>query len=137
MIGYCSHWPCTVWRTPAGEAGATSREETPTAFRQPQWSANKHEGGVDIEVTLPGVSKEDVDVQVRGSHLELEARRNKPAENRGRLVYGTPAPQGYRLRLRLGESLDGNRLEASLADGILKVAIPLVEAAKPKKIDIR
>ena len=121
--------------TPLTDTTVVTREENTASFVQPEWNARKHDGGVDLEVTLPGVRKEDVAIEIRGESFRLEARRPRPGTG-GRLVYGTPAPDGYRLRLRLGESLDGGALNARLEDGVLRIAIPLVEAAQPKKIEV-
>ena len=111
------------------------RNETTVRFTEPTWSADRHDQGVDLEVTLPGVKKEDLNLEVHGQHLQLEAQRATP-ESSGKLIYGQPAPDGYRLKLRLGDTLDGSALKANLADGILKVAIPLVESAQPRKVEI-
>ncbi|MEM1084160.1 MAG: Hsp20/alpha crystallin family protein [Verrucomicrobiota bacterium] len=99
------------------------------------WKADRHDQGVELEVTLPGVRKEDLEVEVQSQLLQLTATRRKP-ENAGRLIYGRPTPDGYRLKLRLGNSLDGSQLKANLSDGILKVSIPLVAAAQPRKVEI-
>jgi HSP20 family molecular chaperone IbpA len=116
-------------------AVAENNEETNVRFTEPTWSADRHDHGVDLEVTLPGVNKEALNLEVHGQHLQLEARRAVPA-NSGRLIYGQPTPEGYRLKLRLGDTLDGSALKANLADGILTVSIPLVESAKPRKVEI-
>lgn len=104
-------------------------------FVEPAWNANRHDQGVELEVTLPGVRKDDLTVEVHGRNLQLDARR-PASENRGRLIHGRPAPDGYRLKLRLADSLDGSKLKAGLADGVLKVSIPLHEAAQPRRVDI-
>jgi|GEM_PF-1508445 len=126
----------TCCKTPASETTVVTRKDAPTAFVQPEWNAHKHDGGVDLEVTLPGVRKEDVDIEVGGAYLRLDARRSK-ADEPGRRVHGSATPDGYRLKLRLGDSLDGSALSAKLSDGVLKVAVPLVETARPRKIEVR
>ncbi len=113
----------------------TTREERPTRLAEPAWNATRREDGADIEVALPGVRKEDLNVEVRGSRLVIEAKRGSMLAP-GRLIHGEPAPDGYRLELRLGNSLDGSALGARLESGLLTLSIPLVEAAKPKRIEI-
>jgi HSP20 family molecular chaperone IbpA len=113
-----------------------TRDERPLRLAEPAWNANRHDEGADVEIALPGVRKEDLSLEVRGSRLTLEARRTNPA-GEGRLIHGEPAPDGYRLELRLGNALDGSALSARLDSGLLRVRIPLVEAAQPKRIEIR
>lgn len=119
----------------AENTAITPRNERPTRFAEPAWSATRREDGADVEVALPGVRKEHLTLEARGSRLVLEARRggNAPA---GRLIHGEPAPDGYRLELRLGNSLDGSALSAKLESGLLRLSIPLVAAAQPKRIQI-
>ena len=106
-----------------------------TRLAEPTWNATRREDGADIEVALPGVRKEDLKVEVRGSRLVVEAKRGSSNPS-GRLIHGEPAADGYRLELRLGNSLDGGALSARLESGLLHLTIPLVEAAKPKRIEI-
>lgn len=108
---------------------------TPVRYVQPQWSARRNQEGVSLEITIPGVKREDLKLEAQGSQLLLEARRPSP-EADGKLLYGPAAPEGYRLKLRIAETLDTAKLTARLNDGILQVGIPLIEAAQPKRIDI-
>jgi HSP20 family protein len=39
-------------------------------------------------------------------------------------------------QLFLGENLDTDRIEASYHDGVLRLAIPVAEKAKPRRIEI-
>lgn len=126
----------TCCRSAANEntAVTTCRNEAKT-FVEPTWNVTRHEEGATIEVSLPGVRKDDLKLEVRGTRLILEASRSGPVPA-GRLLRGAPAPEGYRLELRLGNTLDGGALEARLDAGLLKLAVPLVQAARPKRIEI-
>lgn len=118
-----------------GGNAVAERNETTVRYSEPTWSADRHDQGVDLEVTLPGVGKEALNLEVHGQHLQLEAQRSVPG-NSGKLIYGQPSPEGYRLKLRLGDTLDGAALKANLENGILRVSIPLVESAQPRKVEI-
>ena len=39
-------------------------------------------------------------------------------------------------RLLLGDTLDGERVEADYRDGVLAITIPVAETAKPRKVAI-
>ena len=122
-------------QTDGCNTAVAERNETTVRYSEPAWSGDRHDRGVDLEITLPGVKKEALKLEVQGQHLHLEAQR-AVHETTGKLVYGQPTPEGYRLKLRLGDTLDGSALKANLADGILKVSIPLVESAQPRKVEI-
>ncbi|MEP4076479.1 Hsp20/alpha crystallin family protein [Haloferula sp.] len=122
-------------QTDGCNTAVAERNETTVHYSEPAWSGDRHDQGVDLEVTLPGVKKEALKLEVRDQHLHLDAQRAEH-KSRGKLVYGQPKPEGYRLKLRLGDSLNGSALKAKLADGILRVSIPLVESAQPRKVEI-
>lgn len=119
------------------EASCTEAVEDskPLTTAQPVWHARKTDDGVEVEVTLPGVRKDDLELQVEGRELRLNARRHQPSGDR-RLLVGRPAPDNYALKLRLGESLEGDRLSAALKDGLLTIKVPLAVEALPKTITI-
>lgn len=102
----------------------------------PQWNANRHEQGVTLNVVLPGVRKDAVKVTSSEGTLQLEADRDVP-ESRGTLIHGQPAPDRYELKLRVGRSLDTAAANANLENGILRLEVPLAEAAKPQQIRIQ
>jgi len=103
---------------------------------EPHWSARRHDHGVDIQVHLPGVRREDLKLEVGGERLRLDATR-ADAGQRGRLLYGEPAPDAYVLGLKLDRRFDGAKAEAKLADGLLTLAVPLVADEQPRQIEVR
>jgi len=53
------------------------------------------------------------------------------------LVYAEAQFASYRRQFTLSRELDPSRVEASLKDGVLKLAIPKQEQAKPRRIAVR
>ncbi len=43
----------------------------------------------------------------------------------------------YARRLRLSDAVDADKIEASYTDGVLTVHVPVLEQAKPRKIEVR
>ena len=72
---------------------------------------------------LPGVAREDIQLQVRERRLELTGRRQSLGENRNFLrmerSYGP-----FRRTFDLGMPVDTDGINASFDRGILRVAIP-------------
>ena len=89
---------------------------------------------VHITFDLPGFRADQVDLTVERNQLTLTAERHwEKHEGEEWLVAERPAGT-FRRELLLGENLDTDRLEATFADGVLSVTIPVAEAAKPRKI---
>jgi HSP20 family protein len=81
------------------------------------------ENGYVMAVEIPGVKKEDLKIEVAEQTLSIEAKRTRDGS---KWSYKMIAP-------RLA---DTSNLEANLEDGVLEIAIPKIEAAKPRSVEI-
>lgn len=85
---------------------------------------------------VPGLSKDDLNIKIQGNYLELSGSRK------------SDAPEGYKAHrverdtasftrsFTLPADVDVEKIEAVLKDGLLTLALPKAEAAKPKQISI-
>ena len=88
-----------------------------------------------IEFDLPGVSKESIDIDVERNVLTIRAER--VSRNKDWEPLASERPKGaFSRQLVLGDNLDLERIEATYADGVLSLAVPVAEKAKPRKIEI-
>src|SRR3982751_2527733 len=110
--------------------GTTNR---PAVMPMDAW----REGDVfQIEFDLPGVSRESIDLDVERNVLTVRAKR--VARNGDWEMLASERPRGHFSRqLVLGDNVDLDRIDATYADGVLRLAIPVAEKAKPRKIEIR
>ena len=88
-----------------------------------------------VELDLPGVSKEDIEVTFEKGTLQIVADRKAPEDERKGLheerVYGKVTRS-----LTLSESVDAESIAAELTDGVLHVTVAKVPEVQPKRIDI-
>jgi HSP20 family protein len=88
-----------------------------------------------VEFDLPGVNAESLDLDVERNVLTVRAER--PDLDQNREMVSAERPRGvFSRQLFLGENLDTDRIEASYNDGVLRLAIPVAEKAKPRRIEI-
>ncbi|MCB0896784.1 MAG: Hsp20 family protein [Nocardioides sp.] len=88
-----------------------------------------------IELDLPGVAAESVDIDVERNVLTVRAER--VARNGDWEALASERPRGvFSRQLVLGDNLDLDRIEASYTDGVLRLVVPVAEKAKPRKIQI-
>src|SRR5687768_14016216 len=88
-----------------------------------------------IEFDLPGVNTDSVDLDVERNVLTVRAER--VARNGDWEALASERPRGvFSRQLVLGDNLDLDRIEATYADGVLRLTIPVAEKAKPRKIEI-
>jgi HSP20 family protein len=89
-----------------------------------------------IDIDLPGVDPASIDVTVDHQVLTVKAER-KRTEREGLRVLVAERPMGPVTRqVFLSETLDTDRLEAKYDNGVLTLSIPVIEKAKPRKIEV-
>ncbi len=84
---------------------------------------------------LPGIDPGSVDVGVDGRVLTIRAQRSPRSEGVDWLTQERPTGTFVR-QVTLGRGLDLERIEATYNDGVLSLAIPVAEEAKPRKIEV-
>jgi HSP20 family molecular chaperone IbpA len=89
-----------------------------------------------LEVLVPGVAKDAVELAVDQGELVVTARRRWKAPEGWSEVFRETADANYRLRLDLNDAVDVDKINAELEHGVLRVTLPKAEALKPRKIDI-
>lgn len=90
---------------------------------------------VVLELDLPGVSRESIDIDVERNVLTVRAER--VARNGEWTLLTHERPTGaFSRQLVLGDNLDLDRIEATYDDGVLRLVVPVAEKAKPRKIEI-
>ena len=110
-------------------AGTTSR---PAVMPMDAW----REGDTFvIEFDLPGVRRENVDIDVERNVLTVKAERAR--RNGDWETLASERPTGlFSRQLVLGDNLDLDRVEASYDAGVLRLTVPVAERAKPRKIQV-
>jgi len=91
-----------------------------------------------VEALLPGVDPGTIDMNVLGNTLTLAGERFvAEAEGPGRTWHRRERGTGKFLRtIELPVDIDPDQVKAEYRNGLLRVTLPKIEAAKPKKISI-
>lgn len=88
-----------------------------------------------VEFDLPGVSADSLDLDIENNVVTVRAERAPVDPSREMLA--AERPRGvFSRQLVLGNNLDTARITADYHDGVLRLAIPVAEKAKPRKIAI-
>lgn len=101
----------------------------------PACSIDEDVGVVTLKLEMPGVTKEGLEVSVEANTLTIEGRRSKELPAGSLLLRERPVGN-YRKVFTLDETIDREKIEAALADGMLTVKLHIREAAKPRTIAI-
>jgi HSP20 family protein len=115
--------------------GGDAQREQP--FVIPPVDVFENESGITLLADLPGVSRERLGVRVDGETLVVEATAATPQPREMQLVYGEAQYPSYKRQFTLSRELDASRIEAALKDGVLRLTIPKLEEAKPRRVEVR
>jgi HSP20 family protein len=89
-----------------------------------------------VELDLPGVDPDSIDLDVERNVVMVRAERPQPADHQNDMI-AAERPRGvFSRQLVLGESLDTENIRAGYDAGVLVLRIPIAERAKPRKIEI-
>ena len=87
-------------------------------------------------VELPGMRKEDIDISLHDGTLTISGERRRESTN-GEAAQRTERYVGtFRRSITLPTRVDASKVSATYQDGILNVALPKAEEAKPKQIQV-
>jgi HSP20 family protein len=89
-----------------------------------------------VYLDLPGVDADTIDLEVERNVLTVKAERRFAREEGDQVLANERRQGNYLRRLLLGDTLDGERVEADYRDGVLAISIPVAEAAKPRKVAV-
>jgi HSP20 family protein len=90
-----------------------------------------------LKADLPGLSEDDVRIEVRDDVLTVSGERKSEHEQKRNGYYRVErAFGGFSRSLTLPEGVDADRIEASFDKGVLEVRIPKPEERKPRRIAI-
>jgi HSP20 family protein len=99
--------------------------------------AYRHGDVVTVDLDLPGVDPDSIDVQVERGELRVQATRRVTAPEGARFLVRERPEQTFGRRIVLGDALDVEAVDAEYHDGVLSIRMPLRETAKTRRIDVR
>lgn len=116
-----------------------AREGEPTregAMYVPHVDISEDTEAITLRADLPGVKKDDLDIDVREGILTLTATVEPTAES-WQAVHTEYPIGGFARRFSLSEKIAQDKISAAMEHGILTLVLPKAEAHKPRKVEIR
>ncbi len=109
-------------------------------FFSPATDASATEDAYVVEVELPGVKEEDIDVEHHGNVLTVKGHKHSTKEEKDKTYYYSERTYGaFQRTFRLPADVDEGGIEASAKDGVLTLRLPKKKEAEDakRKIEIK
>lgn len=99
----------------------------------PKVNISEDENGFVVEMAAPGMQKNDFHIELDNNLLSISSeRKEEPKEQQQKYTRKEFSYQAFQRAFTLPETADGEKVSATYENGILAVAIPKKEEAKPK-----
>ena len=117
------------------EKGKATIEETKTILKAtPLVDIYENEREILLQVEIPGVSRENINVHIDNGILKLSAFRT--IERKGVPEWDEIKDVEYHRSFSVPPTIDTEKVSADLVDGVLALSLPKSEVARPKTIEI-
>ena len=104
-------------------------------FVMPPASVTEIADGYMLEIEMPGVKKDGLDISVQNNELAIVGQRSLPPVE-GTLVHRESRSENFRRTFELDPSIDTSKISARIEQGILELRLPKAEQVKPRKITV-
>jgi HSP20 family protein len=119
-------------------SGSEMTRPTASGTWMPSMDVFETEDKIVAEIELPGIDPDRVDVSVEDSTLTVSGSREFTSEVKDENVHRLERRYGAFTRaITLPQTADTEKVEARFDKGVLRVEVPKVERAKPKRIEIK
>ena len=93
------------------------------------------DNGFHIIMDLPGVRKEDLHIDVHGDQITVTAQSSYAPV--GPCLHKEHQAVEYSRVFTISDTVDRERIDATLKNGVLDLLLPKAEAARPRRIEIK
>ncbi len=117
-----------------GDAGHATEAGWTTA-RLPRTNIHETEDSYVFTMEMPGLSREQVEVNIEGDTLVIKGEKSEQSEEKGLLRREYRATR-FERTFTVGNAVDRERVKAKMEDGILMVTLPKSPEKVGRKIDV-
>ena len=92
---------------------------------------------VVAEAEIPGVSMDDIEINVVGNELSIKGQRKCRCDENVTFHRQERGIGEFSRFLTLPVAIDADKVEAVLKNGVLTIKLPKAEAARPRRIEVK
>jgi HSP20 family protein len=111
-------------------------DEAASAF-MPSFDVKETPDAYVFTADMPGIRKEDLDIQLAGNRLSISGRREAESAGEQGPVYAQERSFGsFSRTFALPEEVESAQVAAELKDGVLQLRVPKSPEVQPRKITV-
>ena len=118
------------------EVDKAEESTRPTRAFMPSADIFETEEALNVVLEMPGVSRDNVDINVEEGVLTVEGRIDFSKYEGMRPLYSEYNVGAYRRSFRLSNQVDQAKISAEMQDGVISLTLPKAEKAKPRRIKV-
>ena len=109
-----------------------------TPIRRPATDIMEDENGTQIQVELPGLRPEEVQLTLENGTLTIRGEKKASSTGTAGGVHRVERSYGvFERSFALPDTVDPDRISATLENGVLAVTLPRAEKAKARSIEVK
>lgn len=114
----------------------TTRNFSNTNTTLPSVNIREDENGFEVDMAAPGFEKKDFKIELINNLLTISSEKKVETETKEGQQFTRQefSYQSFSRSFTLPNTVEGEKIQAKYENGILKVAIPKKEEAKPKPV---
>jgi HSP20 family protein len=97
----------------------------------------EREDGFYVYMDLPGVRREDLNIDINENELTVSGRALQGASEKESFLEVQFGPGEYVRAVSLSDRVDRERIKANLKDGVLTLHLPRLEKLAPRRIPVQ
>jgi len=113
----------------------TERPQPERRYVAPEVNIFETKDDYVLEAEMPGVSKEGIEITLDGNVLTILGHRADKSLA-GDPLYRESRQAHYRRVFEVDPSVDGDKINARIEQGVLTLTLPKAERVKPRKINV-
>ena len=90
-----------------------------------------------LQVELPGVRRDGLEVSFENGELAITGHRAPFQADGAETIYRESRQADFRRVFELDPTIDATKIQARLEQGVLTLALPKAEAARPRRIEVQ
>lgn len=119
------------------KVSSTEERTRNVMYYKPDVDIFETENEIVIEADVPGVDTKSIDIDLNNDILTIEAKINPDAYEGLTPLYSEYRVGHYYRKFALDTTISQSDIKAKMQNGVLRIALPKSEKAKPRKVSIQ